>query len=102
MKVRILPSLQVGPCGYWFTSPRVTSRPLAVKKSEPSQTLPKRGDALRKKTTRMARKFDHPSAMRQKRQGHASSELGTTSVWLESEVEAWIQSEVDERDQQAA
>lgn len=24
--------------------------------------------------------------------------LGTTSVWLESEVEGWIQSKVDERD----
>jgi len=28
--------------------------------------------------------------------------LGTTSVWLESEVEAWIQSKVDERDRLAA
>jgi predicted DNA-binding transcriptional regulator AlpA len=28
--------------------------------------------------------------------------LGTTSVWLGSEVEAWIQSNVDERDQLAA
>ncbi len=28
----------------------------------------------------------------------AQVKLGTTSVWLESEVEAWIQSKVDERD----
>jgi prophage regulatory protein len=28
--------------------------------------------------------------------------LGTTSVWLESEVETWIQSKVDERDRLAA
>lgn len=28
--------------------------------------------------------------------------LGTTSVWLESEVEGWIQSKVDERDHRQA